>query len=92
MTPCPSKTTKEYSLVVPEDTEQDFSQAVTLQMDERSVVEMIQYDDSGVTESYMVLTLQQASNLHMALGQLLVHHARSWGTKMMPHSLTDMSY
>jgi hypothetical protein len=92
MMPCPTRSEKEFSLVIPEDTEQDFSQAVHLQMDERSVVEMIQYDDSGITESYMVLTLQQASNLHMALGQLLINHARSWGTKMLPHTLTDASY
>lgn len=84
---CPAKTEKEISVIVPADEGEDFSQAVTLQMDERSVVEMTQCDDTGAIEAYMVITLQQASNLHMALGQILTRHARSWGTKVLPHNL-----
>lgn len=87
MNPCLNKSDREFSEIIPTDDGEDFSQAITLQMDERSVVEMIQFDETGATESYMVLTLQQASNLHMALGQILTRHARSWGTKVLPHSL-----
>lgn len=84
---CPAKSPNEISVIVPADEGEDFSQAVSLQMDERSVVEMTQCDDTGAIEAYMVITLQQASNLHMALGQLLTRHARSWGTKVLTHNL-----
>lgn len=87
MTPYPAKSDKEISIIVPADEGEDFSQSITLQMDERSVVELLQFDDTGATEAYMVVTLQQASNLHMALGQILTRHARSWGTKVLTHNL-----
>jgi hypothetical protein len=75
-----TKTKKEITYIIPEDEETD-NPGVTLQMDERSVLELLQYDHSGTIDAYTFLTLPQAYALHQALGQLLVRHQRSWGVR-----------